>query len=227
MSAVSGTRNSLSVSWTAPNAAGRPAIDDYDLRWSRAARTRPRLAVDRPRLQRHGHHHDDRQARLWQHVPGAGAGRTDEGAGGWSPSGTGSTFANANPVFPANAPTEFTVAETTAPGAAVGPGGRRPRQRPAEVFAGCHVGRGVRHQCQRGDHGDQRERTELRGRGVACAHGVGARRQGHRRQRGRQRDATHALTINVDDRGGAATGAGDTDGDGESTSLSCRGRRRT
>ena len=121
VSAVAGTTDSLSVTWTAPNASGRPAIDDYDVRWFKGTADPATDAQWTPRA--HGGTNTSTT------IAGLDSGSTyrvqvragnDEGAGRWSASGIGSTFANANPDFPASAPSEFTVAENNVAGAAVG-----------------------------------------------------------------------------------------------------------
>ena len=157
MSAVSGTSDSLSVSWTAPNATGRPAIDDYNVRWFKG---RADPATD-SEWTSHAHSGTATSTTITGLDSGSAyrvqvqAGNA-EGDGGWSPSGTGSTFANANPVFPTSTPSEFTVDGEQRRGWDGGhDGGDGSRRRRADLLAGCRVGRGVRHQCQRGDHGDQ------------------------------------------------------------------------
>ncbi len=121
VSAVSGTSDSLSVSWTAPNASGRPAIDDYDVRWFKGSAD--------PATDSEWTGHDFSGTGTSTTIASLDSGSAfrvqvragnNEGDGDWSPSGTGSTFANANPTFPTNTPTEFTMAENNAVGAAVG-----------------------------------------------------------------------------------------------------------
>ena len=109
------SKTGLGAAWTAPDNAGRPDIESYDLRYRALGAT---AWQDGP-----------------QDVTGTGAtiaglaeetsyqvqlrAANDEGHGPWSASATGATSANSAPVF-ADATLSRSIAENTAPGAAVG-----------------------------------------------------------------------------------------------------------
>ncbi len=115
----SATSASLTVSWTAPANAGRPAITSYDLRY-RAGATG--AFIDGPQD----------QAGLSATISGLAASTTyqvqvrasnDEGDSGWSPTlsaSTGAASANTAPVFNEGTSATRRVAENTAAGQAIG-----------------------------------------------------------------------------------------------------------
>ena len=115
VSATAGTTDSLDVSWTAPDNAGKPAIDNYDLQY-RVGTSGSFTAGPQS------------QTGLIASIGSLTAGTSyevqvrahnDEGDGPWSASGTGSTSTNAAPVF---SPTTATrnIAENTAADTNVG-----------------------------------------------------------------------------------------------------------
>ena len=108
-------RASLAVSWTAPEAAGAPAIADYDLRYRIQG-----IAdwTDWP--------HDGPAASAV--ITGLSAGAAyeaqvraanDEGVGSWSAAGTGETVANQTPTFPSDTATR-SVAENSPAATVIG-----------------------------------------------------------------------------------------------------------
>ena len=92
VSAASST--SLAVTWTEPVNTG-PDVDDYDVRYREG---------DSGGFTSWSHNSADLTATITGRRPGTGyevqvKARNDEGASGWSPSGTGSTDPNQPPVF--------------------------------------------------------------------------------------------------------------------------------
>ena len=117
VSSVSGSTTSVSVSWTAPSTAGRPAIDSYDVQY-RAAPTGswlngPQDVTGTSTTITSLEENTSYQARV--------RATNDEGDSGWSQPGTGSTNAPGNtaPEFSSSTATR-SLDENTVPGVDIG-----------------------------------------------------------------------------------------------------------
>ncbi len=111
---TTGQTTSIDVSWTAPDVAGKPAITDYDVQyraegatvWTEASHTGTGLTITVTNLSAGADY--EAQVRAIN----------DEGTGGWSDTGSGSTN-NTAPVFDTPAPTTAPVPENSSGGTSV------------------------------------------------------------------------------------------------------------
>ena len=113
-SVAGASTTSVTVTWTAPDTAGKPAVSDYDVRWRASGDTDWFDA---------SHEGTTTSTTLSSLNPGATyeaqvRATNAEGASGWSETGSGATNPNNAPAF-TNQPTTASVAENSPGGTAV------------------------------------------------------------------------------------------------------------